>query len=435
MKRAVITVGLGFGDEGKGAAVDFLTRELGADLVVRYCGGCQAGHNVQLPDGRRHTFSQFGAGTLAAPGRARTYLGPDVVIDPPAMLHEAGHLTELGVENPTALLTVHPRCLVATFWHRALNRLRELSRGAGRHGSCGQGVGEARRYWLEHGGDAVFAADLADPRVLRDKLELLRQRALLEVQDFIGQIDADSLRDFDLWDRDAAAEARELGEAVREGMTVSDAIPAFTTAIFEGAQGVLLDEYRGFHPHTTWSTVTTHHAWELIDQMEVEAVTVLGVTRAYATRHGEGPLPTYSPELTARLRDPGNPWNRWQGGLRCGWLDLPLLRYAAASAGPLDGLVVNHLDQITDGEGLLCDAYRNVALAPAAAPDLAWQGRLTEELRRAEPVLSPADREEILRRLGKIAPVVVTGYGPTHEERRLTELRFRKRRPADGESA
>ena len=64
MKRAIITVGLGFGDEGKGATVDFLARRLEADLVVRYCGGSQAGHNVELPDGRRHTFSQFGAGTL-----------------------------------------------------------------------------------------------------------------------------------------------------------------------------------------------------------------------------------------------------------------------------------------------------------------------------------------------------------------------------------
>src|SRR5437868_5098082 len=153
MKRAIITVGLGFGDEGKGATVDFLTRKLEADLVIRYCGGSQAGHNVELPDGRRHTFSQFGAGTLA-PQRPRSYLGPNVVIDPVALLREARHLEELGVAEPLALLSVHPRCLVTTYWHRTLNRLRERSRGAGRHGSCGQGIGEARRYWLAHGGDS-----------------------------------------------------------------------------------------------------------------------------------------------------------------------------------------------------------------------------------------------------------------------------------------
>src|SRR5438309_3024973 len=98
MKRAILTVGLGFGDEGKGATVDHLTRQYGADLVVRYCGGSQAGHNVQLPDGRRHTFAQFGAGTLAAP-TPRTYLGPNVVIDPPALLREAAHLSELGIAD------------------------------------------------------------------------------------------------------------------------------------------------------------------------------------------------------------------------------------------------------------------------------------------------------------------------------------------------
>ena len=190
---------------------------------------------------------------------------------------------------------------------------------------------------------------------------------------------------------------------------------------------MLLDEYRGFHPHTTWSTVTTHHAWELVEAMDVEAVSVLGVTRAYATRHGEGPLPTFSAGADGAAARPRQPVERWQGDMRCGWLDLPLLRYAAASAGPLDGLVVNHLDQIPDSGFSICDGYRNATPAPAAAPDLSWQGRLTEELHRAEPILTPTGRDEIVRRLGEIAPVVLTGFGPTHEERRLGEVRFRAR--------
>src|SRR5438105_63617 len=198
MKRAIITVGLGFGDEGKGATVDYLARKLEADLVVRYCGGSQAGHTVQLPDGRRHTFSQFGAGTLARPGAPpRTYLGPAVILDPPAILREAAHLAELGVDHPLGLLTVHPRCLVTTAWHRALNRRRGRARGGDRHGSCGQGIGEARRYWLEHGPDAVVAADLGEPEVLRDKLELLRQRTLLELQECLDQIGDEDLRELD----------------------------------------------------------------------------------------------------------------------------------------------------------------------------------------------------------------------------------------------
>jgi adenylosuccinate synthase len=429
MKRGIITVGLSFGDEGKGATVDYLTRQYDADLVVRYCGGSQAGHNVQLSDGRRHTFSQFGAGTLAEiSDPPRTYLGPNVVIDPPALLREAEHLSELGVKNPNSLLTIHPSCLVTTIWHRTLNQLRELSRNQDRHGSCGQGIGEARAYWLKHGRDAVFAVDLWDMDVLRDKLELLRQRTLLELQDFIDRIGDDRLRELDLWDLNTEAVARHLSEVAETGVSVSSGIPKCHTAIFEGAQGVLLDEYRGFHPHTTWSTVTPHHAWELVRQMDIDAVTVLGITRAYATRHGEGPLPTWSPELTAQLQDPGNPWNLWQGSMRCGWLDMPLLRYAAAVAGPLDGMVVNHLDQIPETDCWACDEYQSGALAVSAAPSLAVQSRLTEQLRQGKPLLTPVTADAILQRVGEIAPVVLTGHGPAPEERSFAGLRFRTAR-------
>lgn len=429
MKRAIITVGLGFGDEGKGATVDFLARRLEADLVIRYCGGSQAGHNVELADGRRHTFSQFGAGTLAsASNPPRTYLGANVIIDPLALVREARHLTELGVHDPTRLLTIHPQCLVATPWLQTLNRLRELSRGAGKHGSCGQGIGEARSYWLKYGEDAVFAVDLRHRDRLRYKLELQRQRTLLELQNLLDRIDADALHEFDLWELNAEAIAGDLYEAFPADLVLDAVVPTFRTAIFEGAQGVLLDEYRGFHPYTTWSTVTPHHAWELVLATEVEAVAVLGITRAYTTRHGEGPLPTCSTELTKQLQDAGNPWNRWQGGLRCGWLDLPLLRYAAAAAGPLDGIVVNHLDQVRHAGGQVCDAYRNVTLTPSAAPRLSWQGQLTQDLCRAEPVLFPATPDGIVEALSKIAPVVITSTGPTAEQREFAALPFRLRR-------
>src|SRR5919106_5585890 len=111
MKTAIITVGLGFGDEGKGATVDFLCRRHQADLVVRYSGGSQAGHNVELPDGRRHTFGQFGAGTLAG---VPTYLGPRMIISPATLVPEAEHLRSLGVEQPLAMISAHPGCLVST---------------------------------------------------------------------------------------------------------------------------------------------------------------------------------------------------------------------------------------------------------------------------------------------------------------------------------
>ena len=164
--------------------------------------------------------------------------------------------------------------------------------------------------------------------------------------------------------------------------------------------------------------------------MDVEAVAVLGITRAYTTRHGEGPLPTFSAELTARLQDPGNPWNRWQGNLRCGWLDLPLLRYAAAVAGPLDGMVVNHLDQVAGSRVPGLRRYQDGDLTPSAAPDLAWQGRLTEQLRtgRARPRRRRPRRGR--RRLGEIAPVVLKGSGRRTSNEPTPALRYRTRRPA-----
>lgn len=429
MKQAIITVGLGFGDEGKGATVDFLTRHYDADLVVRYCGGSQAGHNVQLPDGRRHTFAQFGAGALA-PSRPRTFLGPNVVIDPPALRREAAHLTELGLDHPTERVVIHPRCLVTTPWLKVLNQVRELARGGTRHGSCGQGIGAARQYWLQHGVDAVHAGDLRTLDVLRDKLELQRQRVLLELQPLLNQVETTALRDLDLWDLNAAAVARDLFESTDPGLTFAAAVPECRTAIFEGAQGVLLDEYRGFHPYTTWSTVTPHHAWELVEEMQVDAVAVLGLTRAYTTRHGAGPLPTYSADLTARLPDPGNPANAWQGSLRSGWLDLPLLRYAAAAAGPLDGLVVNHLDQVRGADFLVCTDYRNARLVPAAAPDLEAQSALTAQVEQAIGVLTPTSADALADAVSTIAPVCIRGAGPTHQDRTLSDLRFRRRKRA-----
>ena len=176
--KAIITVGLGFGDEGKGATVDFLTRHYEANWVVRYSGGAQAGHNVELSDGRRHTFSQFGAGTFAG---AKTYLGPRVIVCPATLAPEAKHLERIGVDRPLGLMTLHPNCLLSTTWMMAMNRMREIDRGADRHGSCGLGIGETRSYWLKHGLDAVTAGDIGDRPVLISKLRLQRDRMLKRV--------------------------------------------------------------------------------------------------------------------------------------------------------------------------------------------------------------------------------------------------------------
>ena len=408
--KAIITVGLGFGDEGKGAAVDFLTRELSAELVVRYSGGAQAGHNVQLADGRRHTFAQFGAGTFAG---AKTYLGPRMIISPATMIPEADHLRSLGIADPFALLTVHPDCLVSTVYHVAMNLLRELARGGDRHGSCGLGIGETRHYWLRYGPDAIVAGDLARRCTLIQKLTLLRERLLLEMQE-LPKLDREWSRI--MHESRSTEEADLLLEAAAE-LQIDSRLPACKTAIFEGAQGVLLDEWKGFHPYTTWSTVTPLHAWDLIAEHGIRDVTVLGVTRAYATRHGTGPFPTFSAEMTTALIDPGNPTNAWQGSIRSGPLDLVLLDYAARIC-QVDGLVVTHLDQLPR-QPQLCRRYANLDRLEIPS-SLKEQAELTAALHSAKPVIETTDAQELLAALGGLAPVWITASGPSSGDWRLT---------------
>lgn len=404
--KAIITVGLGFGDEGKGAAVDFLVRERGADLVVRYSGGAQAGHNVVLPDGRRHSFSQWGAGTFAG---AKTWLGPKMILSLATMSPEAAHLKSLGVADPFVLLSAHPECLLSTHYHVCMNRLREQARGRSRNGSCGLGIGETRHYWLRYGWDAIVAGDLEDRDLLVRKLTLLRDRLLMELQ---GLDSVDSEQVALLTDTTPAAEAEVLLVAARE-LRLSSRPPEADTIVFEGAQGILLDESFGFHPHTTWSTVTTLHARELAAEWGIDEVEVLGVTRAYSTRHGAGPLPTSSAEMTAALADPGNPRNDWQGTLRSGPLDLVLLSYAA-SVDRIDGLVVTSLDRLP-ARFQICRSY-----VEGKAFDLPRNRReqeaLTRILQAARPVYEGATEDQLLDVLGEIAPLRILGRGPSFLE-------------------
>jgi adenylosuccinate synthase len=412
--KAIITVGLGFGDEGKGATVDFLVRQLGAKLVVRYCGGAQAGHNVVTQAGHRHTFSQFGAGTLAG---AETFLGPRMILNPGTMVPEAEHLQEIGVRDPWSTLWVHPSCLISTTYHMLMNRLRELARGAERHGSCGLGIGEARSYWLRYGQDAIQASELTDVALLTDKLRLLRDRCLIEMQSLVN-LDRVLCQEFQAWL--PADEARLLAD-VGHKLRLTDEMPKADTIIFEGAQGVLLDEWFGFHPYTTWSTVTPMHAWELLresyemDRDHVD-VTVLGITRAYQTRHGVGPFPTYCKRLSKERQDQGNPQNAWQGAIRFGALDLVMLEYAAKIA-QVDALFVNHMDEFGE-TGDVAVQYQDLAELPVPA-SLSEQEALTRNLERAVPILENVHSEELLQRLGRIKPIYGLGHGPQASDRKL----------------
>ncbi|MGH3240728.1 MAG: adenylosuccinate synthetase, partial [Spirillospora sp.] len=192
--------------------------------------------------------------------------------------------------------------------------------------------------------------------------------------------------------------------------------------VFEGAQGVLLDEWHGFHPYTTWSTTTFANAETLLEEAGASA-TRLGVLRAYATRHGPGPFVTEDPALTADLPDPHNTAGRWQGAFRVGHLDAVALRYALDVTGGVDGLAVTHLDVAGARPDLrVCQAYaidgERVAHLEAGPPDLERQAALTARFHTAQPVYEPLGHadETIEDVLG--TPVVLRSYGPTAADKR-----------------
>jgi adenylosuccinate synthase len=196
--------------------------------------------------------------------------------------------------------------------------------------------------------------------------------------------------------------------------------------VFEGAQGVLLDEWRGFHPYTTWSTTTFDNVTELTGG----GFTRLGVLRCFTTRHGAGPMVTEDPALTAALIDPHNPTGQWQGAFRVGHFDAVAHRYAVEVCGGVDGLALTHLDTATSAPAVrLCLAYTIDGtevdrLRPGPFRDLDHQEALTASLLAARPRLDPISPGSadgwiaaVERAVG--APVLITSHGPTAAEKRV----------------
>ncbi|GAA4901443.1 adenylosuccinate synthase [Stackebrandtia albiflava] len=410
----VIVVDLGFGDAGKGTVVDWLCAMRGHRTVIRYNGGAQAAHNVVTPDGTHHTFAQFGAGSLV-PG-VHTHLSDRMLVDPLALATEADHLASCGVADPWRRLTVDERALITTPWHRAANRARELARGRDRHGSCGMGIGETARYALRYPQDAPTVGDCRAPARLRRKLAALAGRLPHDPATPVPEVDR------------VAAVLADFAATVRivDGSHVSGLL-ADGPAVFEGAQGVLLDEWHGFHPYTTWSTTTTANASAILAESGGGATAFrLGVLRAYTTRHGPGPLVTEDPELSTRLPEPHNSTGRWQGAFRAGHFDAVAHRYALAVTGGVDALAVTHLDTVADSPVRMCDTYRMpdgstlTDLVPGDR-DLERQRRLTARLSTARPVLRDplsGDRAaEVSAALG--VPVALTSHGPGRLAKRV----------------
>ncbi|MBU6340760.1 MAG: adenylosuccinate synthetase [Bacteroidetes bacterium] len=354
MRKASIVVGLGFGDEGKGLATDFLVRQARKPLVVRYNGGQQAGHTVSDGQGKRHVFSNFGAGSLAG---APTYWSQFCTFAPANLLKEFAALEQLGVRPR---LLVDALCPVTTHYDVLYNQLLEQGRGAQRHGSCGMGFGATvERH--ESSPARLYAQDLLFPEICALKLPAIRQyyRQKLENRPDL---------EFDAYDHDAAdahwlelvsqllpLKNRGILEIVTE-QAVFAQNSAWQHFIFEGAQGILLDMDFGFFPHVTRSNTSSKNAFDLLRRNHFFPETeVVYISRCYQTRHGAGPFAWETDQLHLQNNAlETNVFNDYQGHFRYGFLSLDQLQYALQCDRNFSGntpkkLLLTCADQMPEG--------------------------------------------------------------------------------------
>lgn len=337
-----IVIGLQYGDESKGKTVDFLASLNRPKYVVRFSGGPQTAHNVIYQESptsekKHHTFAQLGSASFR---RVPTILTRFVLINPFNLMQEGLSIMEKTDWNPFNELLISENALMITPIHRWLNQEREIARGRGAHGSCGEGIGETRLFDILHPDLSLKMGDLlmSNTSNIAPKLQALLDYAEQEVGKIADDIDVRKLSE----DYGNLASQRFMN-IVDDDFILERLTDGYM--IFEGSQGVLLDESVGFHPHTTWSDVTPANAQKLIAEAGKMRGKVIGVTRIYGTRHGYGPFPAEDAQCTESIfPEEHNTHGRFQGAWRRGWLDAPLLDYAIRAIGGIDEFSVSHAD-------------------------------------------------------------------------------------------
>lgn len=384
--ESFVVVDLGFGDSGKGSVVDALARRHPNAIVVRHNGGCQAAHHVVTDNGRTHCFAQIGSGHFAG---ATTHLSKHMLFNPNNFWNEWCHL---GREP---IVTIDPRAMVITPLHRQWNRAQEMARGENRHGSCGQGIGatvEASLLWPE---TVIRVHDLHDTRLVVDKMQ-----AYLVAMD-LRWSDTELMA----W----AAGAQQI--CFHLAQTYDEDLDTRRPIIFEGAQGVLLDEDHGFQPHTTWSKTTDLNARSLAKDLGLDPYGI-GVCRTYMTRHGAGPFPTEDELVTATRHEAHNQTGQFQGAWRAGFLDIPLLKYAISCCERIDALAITHVDRVPVDGWEVCDRYFLNCCGPQSAIDPMKITEYEPGYVRVPRVGYPQVVARMLER-----PLMVTSSGPRSSDK------------------
>ncbi|HJR43027.1 MAG TPA: adenylosuccinate synthase [Gemmatimonadaceae bacterium] len=343
--RTLVVVGAQWGDEGKGKLVDVIAER--ADWVVRYQGGANAGHTVQI-GGRSFVLHQIPSGILH-PG-VRCAIGNGVVLDPDQLFGEIDELVADGVDVEGRLY-VSDRAHLVLPYHKLVDSESAASREIG---TTGRGIGPA--YEDKIGRRGVRILDLRHPDRLRALVERACAHANAELAGFGSTsrcgVD-DTLRLLE------SLTPRLLALADDVGLSMARARASGAAILLEGAQGSLLDVDHGTYPYVTSSSTTSGGAAIGAGMAPTAIDAVLGVVKAYTTRVGNGPLPTeFDEPLASEVRRLGNEFGATTGRpRRCGWFDAVVVRYAARVNG-LSGLAITKLDVLDTLERVaVCTGY------------------------------------------------------------------------------
>ncbi|SEA00953.1 Adenylosuccinate synthetase [Desulfuromusa kysingii] len=346
----VIVVGAQWGDEGKGKVVDIYTEH--AQEVVRYQGGNNAGHTLVIGD-EKTVLHLIPSGILHADKRC--IVGSGVVLDPKVFLEEIDGLRKKGYLKDDSQLMVDGAVNLIMPYHIKIDIAREQKSGAKKIGTTGRGIGPTYEDKVARRG--IRFADLLKPETFKRKLHEVLPEKNFYLEQFLGE---EPLSEEAILEEYLGYAERLRGYLGHGSMVLGKAMKAGHNVLFEGAQGSLLDVDHGTYPFVTSSSTIAGGACtgagvgpHLIDE-------VIGISKAYVTRVGEGPFPTeLHDEMGDQLRNAGSEFGATTGRpRRCGWLDIVALREAVRTNG-LTGIALTKMDVLSDLETVkVCTAYR-----------------------------------------------------------------------------
>jgi adenylosuccinate synthase len=360
----LIIVGAQWGDEGKGKIVDLLTSHF--DIVARYQGGHNAGHTVII-DGRKYVLHLIPSGILHP--QKLCAIGNGVVIDPIALKKEIDELSAAGISCRNRLF-ISNRAHVILEYHRLVEKGDEDRRGEEKIGTTNRGIGPA--YEDKIGRRGLRICDLADSQKLRRHLE----------ESFRTKQISDSL-DLESIYQNTCSLAHDLSEYFADvAELLNQSIDDGKNVLFEGAQGTLLDVDHGTYPFVTASSATAGGACTGTGVGPTRIDGVIGISKAYTTRVGEGPFPTELPgELGQQIRNKGQEYGASTGRpRRCGWFDAVVVQYSRL-INNLSTLVITKLDVLDElSEIKICTGYRyKGALLRSFPPEIQVLGECQPE--------------------------------------------------------